>query len=126
MFHRLRRKKDGVRTATRPQEEIRGFDSMAFVSLKAWRARSAEQAQLAKRVKADCTVALGLGEGDAITVNEIACTDPGCPDIETVVLVMRAGEPTRAIRIRSPMEVVGAAELLQLAADERALREAAP
>ena len=99
---------------------------MAFVSLKAWRARSAEQAQLAKRVKADCTVALGLGEGDAITVNEIACTDPGCPDIETVVLVMRAGEPTRAIRIRAPMEVVGAAELLQLAADERALREAAP
>ena len=98
---------------------------MAFVSLKAWRARSAEQAQLARRVKADCAVALSLNEGDAITVNEIACADPGCPDIETVVLVMRAGEPTRAIRIRMPMDAVGAAELLQLAADERALREAA-
>ena len=42
------------------------------------------------------------------------------------MLVMRAGEATRAIRIRAPMEAVGAAELLQLAADERALREAAP
>ena len=69
VFHRLRRKKEGARAATRPQEKIRGFESMAFVSLKAWRARSAEQVQLAKRVKAACTVALSLGEGDAITVN---------------------------------------------------------
>lgn len=97
---------------------------MAFVSLKAWRARSAEQARIAKRLKAECIVALGLGATDAVTVNEIACADPGCPDIETVVLVMRAGEPTRAVRIRAPMEAVGAPELLQLAQDERALRAA--
>lgn len=98
---------------------------MAFVSLKAWRARSAEQAQLAKRLKVECTRALGLGAADAITVNEIACSDPGCPDIETVVLVMRAGEPTRALRIRAPMESVGTTELQQLTEDERALRAAA-
>ena len=98
---------------------------MGFVSLKAWRARSAEQAQRAKQLKAACTRALGLDAADAITVNEIACADPGCPDIETVVLVMRFGEPTRAIRIRAPMDAIGAAELLQLAADERTLRETA-
>ena len=95
---------------------------MAFVSLKAWRARSAEQAERAKHLKAACERALGLGAADAITVNEIACADPGCPDIETVVLVMRAGEPTRAIRIRAPMEAVGPAELQTLAAEEQASR----
>ncbi|MCJ2107755.1 hypothetical protein MKK70_20725 [Methylobacterium sp. E-041] len=96
---------------------------MAFVSLKAWRARSAEQAQRAKLLKVACSDALGLGAEDAITVNEIACADPGCPDIETVVLVMRAGEPTRAIRIRAPMDAVGEAELERLVADERVLRK---
>lgn len=95
---------------------------MAFVSLRAWRARSAEQAGHAKRLKVACAAALGLGPDDALAVNEIACADPGCPDIETVVLVMRAGEPTRAIRLRTPMEAVGETELLHLAAEERALR----
>ncbi|PSC03475.1 hypothetical protein SLNSH_18700 [Alsobacter soli] len=51
------------------------------------------------RVKAWAAGALGLGEDDQITVNEIACTDPACPGLETVILVMRAGEKTRAVKI---------------------------
>lgn len=95
---------------------------MTFVSLKAWRARSAERAGLAARLKAEIAAALGLGEADALAVNEIACPDPGCPDMETVVLVMRAGEPTRALRVRRPMEAVDAHDLAALAADDRAGR----
>lgn len=71
---------------------------MAFVSLKAWRTRSAERAGIAARLKQELIVALGLSEADALAVNEIACADPGCPDMETIVLVMRAGVPTRALR----------------------------
>ena len=93
---------------------------MAFVSLKAWRTRSAERSALSARLKAEFAAALGLGSEDALVVNEIACADPGCPDIETVVLVMRAGEPTRAIRLRQPMEAVSAADLLDAVAGERA------
>ncbi|MCJ2018236.1 hypothetical protein MKK84_12470 [Methylobacterium sp. E-065] len=92
---------------------------MAFVSLKAWRARSAERAEIAARLKRELIAALDLGEADALAVNEISCPDPGCPDMETVVLVMRAGAPTRALRIRCPMEAVGPADIDALVADDR-------
>ena len=93
---------------------------MAFVSLKAWRARSAERAEIAARLKRDLIAALGLTEADALAVNEIACADPGCPDMETIVLVMRAGAPTRALRIRRPMDAVDAQDVAELVAQDRA------
>ncbi|MEE7447919.1 hypothetical protein MRF4_08825 [Methylobacterium radiotolerans] len=92
---------------------------MAFVSLKAWRARSAERAAIAARLKEDLRTALGLGEADALAVNEIACADPGCPDMETIVLVMRAGAPTRALRIRRPLDAVDPADVAALAEEDR-------
>ncbi len=95
---------------------------MAIVSLKAWRARSAERMATGARLKATLTEALGLGQGDALSVNEIACADPGCPDMETIVLVMRTGEPTRALRIRTTMEAVTADQIAALVAEERAGR----
>ncbi|MBD8908511.1 hypothetical protein [Methylorubrum zatmanii] len=95
---------------------------MGFVSLKDWRARSAGLARAAARAKDLIRPALGLGEGDALSVNEIACPDPGCPDVETVVLVMRAGEPTRALRIAGPLDAVDEAAAASLAAEEALLR----
>ncbi|SFJ47200.1 hypothetical protein [Methylobacterium brachiatum] len=92
---------------------------MAFVSLKAWRARSAERAEIAARLKRDLIGALGLSEADALAVNEIACADPGCPDMETIVLVMRAGAPTRALRIRRPMDAVDAQDIADLVEQDR-------
>ena len=92
---------------------------MAFVSLKAWRARSAERAEIAARLKRDLTLALALSADDALAVNEIACADPGCPDMETIVLVMRAGQPTRALRVRRSMDAVEADDIAALAAEDR-------
>jgi hypothetical protein len=56
------------------------------------------------RIKA--AVLAYLPEGSSVTVNEIFCPDPGCPDLETVILVMRAGAKTRACKITKPMEAV--------------------
>jgi len=92
---------------------------MAFVSLKAWRTRSAERAEIAARLKRDLIAALGLTEADALAVNEIACTDPGCPDLETIVLVMRVGAPTRALRIRRPMDAVDIQDIAELVEQDR-------
>jgi hypothetical protein len=39
-------------------------------------------------------------------VNEIACTDPACPGVETVILIMRAGQKTRACKIQKPLDQV--------------------
>ena len=47
-----------------------------------------------------------LPEGSAVTVNEILCPDPACPDLETVILVIREGAKTRALKIAKPMEAV--------------------
>jgi len=49
------------------------------------------------RVKA-AALAL-LPPGTQVSVSEIVCRDPGCPGTETVILVMRAGEKTRAAKI---------------------------
>jgi hypothetical protein len=50
------------------------------------------------RVKGWVREVLSLGEEDGVAVNEIACTDPACPGLGTVILVMRAGEKTRACK----------------------------
>ena len=92
---------------------------MAFVSLKAWRTRSAERAGIAARLKRDLVAALELGEADALAVNEIACADPGCPDMETVVLVMRVGRPTRAHRVRKPLDAVDAQDIAAVVTEDR-------
>ncbi|WP_232628250.1 hypothetical protein [Methylobacterium sp. Leaf118] len=95
---------------------------MGLVSLTAWRARSAGLAAAATRAKALIRPALGLSEGDALSVNEIVCADPACPGIETVVLVMRAGEPTRALRLPRPLAELSEADARVLAGEEAALR----
>jgi hypothetical protein len=53
----------------------------------------------AARVKAWARGASRADAGTAFAVNEIACTDPGCPGFETVILVMEPGRRTRACKI---------------------------
>ena len=98
---------------------------MAFVSLKAWRARSSEKVALSGRLKAEFFAAMALREEDSLHLNEIACPDPGCPDLETVILVMRMSEPTRAFRIRRTMEAIAPEDVARVAAEERETRGAA-
>ncbi|SEO82239.1 hypothetical protein SAMN04487843_10489 [Methylobacterium sp. ap11] len=86
-----------------------------FPSLKALRARASAQAAARKDLAERTRRILALAEEDALSVNEIACADPGCPDTETVILLMRAGEPTRAIKIAKPMEAVSEIDVLAAA-----------
>jgi hypothetical protein len=61
--------------------------------------------ETADRVRGWARAALGLRDDTMITVSEIACTDPACPGIETVILVMPEGEPTRAFKAKGSMVV---------------------
>ena len=83
-----------------------------FLNRAEWKARSAARAQDAARLKDEARDALALGPEDSLAVNEIACRDPGCPDVETVFLVMRRGEATRALKIAKPMAEVMRADIL--------------
>ena len=42
---------------------------------------------------------LDLGDDDAVTVSEMACSKPGCPPQETVISIFPAGEETYLIRV---------------------------
>ncbi|WP_407529825.1 hypothetical protein [Methylobacterium oryzisoli] len=79
---------------------------MGYVTLRTWRQRSAATAARAATLKARLAAALDLGPQDALSVTEVACADPACAGLETVVLVLRAGEPSRAIRLACALDAV--------------------
>ncbi|WP_244287965.1 nitrate reductase [Labrenzia sp. 011] len=45
----------------------------------------------------------GLGDDVVVAVSELACRDYGCPDIETVIGIMRPGEKIETIRVHKPI-----------------------
>jgi hypothetical protein len=59
-----------------------------------------------QRVKDWAREALEADPDTAFAVNEIACADPACPGIETVILVMEPGVRTRACKVAKPLNEV--------------------
>jgi pantothenate kinase type III len=66
----------------------------------------AEAKATAERLKVQVRELLDLPETAAIAVNEILCADPACPGNETVILVMKPGEKTRAYKLQMAMAKV--------------------
>lgn len=53
-------------------------------------------------------------QGDAVvSIAELACREPGCPEIETVVAIMIDGAPPRLARIHKPIPEVTKQDLHQ-------------
>ena len=65
------------------------------------------------RVKDLARAALQAAPDTAFAVNEIACNDPGCPGIETVILVMEPGQKTRALKIPKVLDEVMEQDILK-------------
>ena len=55
-----------------------------------------------RALKATARTLFAAGEDDAVVVNELQCTEPGCPPIETVVALLRAGSEPRQVRVHKP------------------------
>ena len=68
--------------------------------------RSNPDRQAIQQVKDWTRAALRASEDTAFAVNEIVCADPGCPGIETVILVMEPGAKTRACKVQKPLNDV--------------------
>ena len=60
--------------------------------------------QAVERVKDLARRVLPVPAETAFAVNEIACNDPSCPGIETVLLVMEPGRKTRALKVAKPLD----------------------
>ena len=54
------------------------------------------------RVRAWAREAWHLGEEDSVVVTELRCTEPGCPPLETVVVIAAAGRPTVQHKLHCP------------------------
>jgi hypothetical protein len=69
--------------------------------------RSDERRSSAIRsLKATARTLFEATDDDAVVVNELSCTEPGCPPIETIVALLRAGSEPRQVKIHKPaMEV---------------------
>jgi hypothetical protein len=54
---------------------------------------------------------LDVDDETVVSISEHDCGDPGCCGSRTVVLVLRAGHPTKAVEIGKPLEGVTRADL---------------
>ncbi len=48
---------------------------------------------------------------DAVVVNELRCTEPGCPPVETVVALLRRGSPPRQVKVHKAIVDVSVEDL---------------
>jgi hypothetical protein len=55
-----------------------------------------------RRLKQRSRVLFHAGEDDAVVVSELACTEPECPPIETVIALLRAGHKPHQIKVHKP------------------------
>lgn len=81
--------------------------------------REAAGADAAAQVKRQVRELLGLPENAVIAVNEILCADPACPGTETVILVMKPGEKTRAFKVQMGLAELTPEALAQALSDGR-------
>ena len=68
-------------------------------------------------VKGWVTEWLGLMDVDLVTVAELACHEPGCPPVETVVSVHKADGGRRDWRIHKPLADIKEADIQRAMAD---------
>ncbi|WP_247197363.1 hypothetical protein [Streptomyces sp. GESEQ-35] len=49
---------------------------------------------------------LGLDDDTAVMIRQLACTEPGCPPLETVVAVLPMNGPARRWTLHRPTEQI--------------------
>lgn len=65
-----------------------------------------------KAVTALVRTTLALDDMDGVSVSEVACAHPDCGDAEIVILVMRAGRRTEAVKVLKSLALVTDAEII--------------
>ncbi|WP_063627827.1 hypothetical protein [Bradyrhizobium sp. WSM3983] len=63
------------------------------------RVQKAGYPQAVQQLKLQTQKLLGLSDEVTISVSELTCREPGCPDVETIVAILREGEKPTIARI---------------------------
>ncbi|MYT30401.1 hypothetical protein GTY73_16585 [Streptomyces sp. SID8354] len=64
-----------------------------------------------REVKEAVRALLGLDDDTAVVVRELACTEPGCPPLETVIAVLPMDAPPRRWTLHHPADQITAEHL---------------
>jgi hypothetical protein len=56
-----------------------------------------------RAIKQEAQALFEATETDVVLVNELRCDEPGCPPIETIVALLRAGAPPRQLKVHKPL-----------------------
>ena len=64
-----------------------------------------------RRIKKALRTVLDLPEDAVITVTQLACLEQGCAPLETVIGLLRSGEPQLQYKIHKATDSVGADDL---------------
>jgi len=67
-----------------------------------------------ERLKAWVAALMDLSDNDTIMLAELACHDPGCPDLETVITVIRTDRRRFVLRFPGPIAGVTKADVQSL------------
>ena len=62
--------------------------------------------ELRKRLKEQVARVMALAPDVGVSITEISCGSPGCPDSEIVVLILREGAPTQAAKLHGAMDAI--------------------
>lgn len=76
--------------------------------------RPRPDAEAVARLKGWIAGLMSLGERDHIAIAELACHEPGCPDLETVVTVTLADRRRFVLRFPSAVSAVTEADVHRL------------
>ena len=75
------------------------------------RVQKAGYPQAVQQLKQETRKLLGLSNDVAISVTELSCREPGCPDVETVVAILREREKPILARIHKSIPDITPDEL---------------
>ena len=59
-----------------------------------------------------------LGDEDSVLVTQLRCNEPGCPPLETVIVIAAAGRPTVQHKLHQPAAEVSRQDLKALRSEE--------
>ncbi len=74
--------------------------------------RDERRAEALRRLKRAAGALFCAREEDHVMVNELACNEPGCPPIETVVALLRQGEPPWQVKVHKAVVDISDDDLL--------------
>ena len=73
----------------------------------------------AGEVKVWVTEHLGLAEADLVTIAQLACHEPGCPPVETVVTVHASGGERRSWHVHKSLSEVDEMDVVTALSSEK-------